>query len=180
MSKHILLFLASTSLLCLMLGLFLGQRLSPSKPTLVVPSPAPNTASPTPAWQTYTYTEFSFQFPRYLTPSTENAPSNVLGRLNSPTNSTLSIQKLPKEGIGFECAIQVSSKQFNLDGVTATKTIHISPPKSELCDNDGETTWVTFNNKGILYALTYDYKIANNTQERLLFDQILSTFKFSN
>jgi hypothetical protein len=131
------------------------------------PSPIPD---PTANWKTYTNTqsEFSFQYPNdWISTPGDN--------LHAPDNS-ISMWIQTKIG-GMECFNLIKSKSSIINGKNFNIQ-YFSGADSDICSNPNERT-IYFGQQSPFFTITYSYNQNNQIEAEKIFDQILSTFKFT-
>lgn len=149
---------------------------SPLSPTPIAstnasPSPiAKPTVDPTLNWKKYTnpIINFSFLYPNDWI-STPGA------NLHAPDNS-ISMWIQTKTG-GMECSILIKSKTSTIDG-KSFDIQYFSGVDSDICSNPNERI-IYFGQQSPFFTITYLYNQNNQKRAEEIFDQILSTFKFT-
>ncbi|MBU1104771.1 MAG: PsbP-related protein [Patescibacteria group bacterium] len=166
--KHLLLALLITSLL-VFLGLFVNQQTiksnSAKQSTIVNSQP-----DPTANWKTYSkIVGFSFQYPN------DWMESHYL----QSSDKSMSIW-IEGDSVGLECLGQTATKTELVSGVS-TNLKYYSGLKNENCNNQGDKLiFFPFSVTNKNYSFTFTYFDLNKNEAEKLFNQILSTFKFTN
>ena len=107
------------------------------------------------------------------------------GKLNSPNNEMLNIftQEGESVGVGFPCDKIITEEKINIDNTTATKTTtewnEEEPCGSKPANERGAATRVGFTRNNTWYLISFNYSPANKQPAVAVFDQILSTFRFT-
>lgn len=151
----------------------------PTSLSLPLISPS-STTDPTASWKTYTSkVGVEFKYPNDWTQSQEQQPNSSLITLKSPKGTLLNLSIVP-EGFGFPCLKEISEEKIILNNkVEATKTILETVSGDECGTSEQmETILVLFTLTNNNYLISYLYPIEEKNTERILIDQILSTFKF--
>ena len=151
--------------------------------TIKVPSPTSIVSSisilpdETANWKTYSSEILSFKYPKeFIT----DPISSALFSASTTNQKKLSLSLIP-EVYGMPCLTKVDTQEFVLDILTASKTFYKFSANKECDPNEAnlKTVGIKFNYMNKNYAFFYYYPLQVDTEETVLFDQILSTFKFA-
>lgn len=139
------------------------------------PTPTP-TSDPTGNWKTFTGIKYSFRYPEGWIK--ENTSAEIA--LKSPNeNMTLSLS-LGLTGFGFECEQKLKEESLNLGGAIVQKTT-LAGVNNEICGDTSKTRSIVLSIKDgdRVDTLFFSYSSGGISQAEKVFDQILSTFTFT-
>ena len=162
-------------------GYFVYSNFQTKTPTSTIqpsPSPADETANPDSIganWKTYTNKGIYFEYPSdwNISPYTDNT---II--ISSSPNIKLVV--VPKDGtLMNECMQEVSEEIKN--GLTIRKFTRVTT--GAMCsttDSNPREIWVVPSKGAYSPGINYQYSAAEDKQAEEIFNQILSTFKFTN
>ncbi len=167
------------------IGVFGAKFLNQSQgsyPLTTTPSPTQSlTLDPIANWKEFKDDKSGIRFkhPVNWTIDSQKQTQNVIVALDNENKGVFTVQ-LALQGIGLECAEIITEEIVYLNEVKANKTITQTTMGDECGNSDStETIWTSFDRNSVKYLVTYHYIDINDKQERQLFNQILSTFKFT-
>lgn len=136
---------------------------------------------PTANWKTYTNSRYSFKYPQaWETQSIPNGTQQVVSVLSPDKFMSLSLS-LDLQGLGYECVTKTKEETITIDAQKVTKTTFTGAINDMCGDNTKQReVWISILRDNKIDNLTFSTDEKNFDKAMGIFNQILSTFKFTN
>lgn len=146
----------------------------------IQPTPTPTT-DPTANWKIFSSadTDFTFSYPSDFDNLKQNKLAKNSVSLTAKNGDNFSVSIL-SGGTGIECQEIIEESKVNIDGIKAIMT-SLAGITNDNCDTGGKKSFMaSFQKDKLYYLLDYTYSTDNKKDNKSIFDQIISTFKFVN